>query len=289
MKTFILFLIVFFQICLVYSQDVKKLGRNDEAGKYMKVNDIEMYYEIYGTGHPLLLVHGNNGSMRGFYNQVKEFSKYFQVIAVDSRAQGKSTDSPQEISYSLMASDCAVLLDSLGIDSVYFYGHSDGAIVGLELAYSHPDKVEKMVLGSGNFLCDTTALFPYALNEVKSWDYSKINTTSDRLIYYTSKSRKEDSIKFEKLKVLLLKYPNFTREQLAEIKTPALILAADHDLIKDEHTLALYHALPNSQLCIVPGTTHILREEKPELVNLIVSDFFNQPNKDIDRFKMFKH
>ncbi|OFX84002.1 MAG: hypothetical protein A2W99_03375 [Bacteroidetes bacterium GWF2_33_16] len=288
MKKLIILLLATFQISQIYSQEFEKLGANDSTGRYIKVNDIVMYFECYGSGHPLLLVHGNNGSMKSFYYQVKDFSKKFKVYAVDSRAQGKTSDSSEELSYAQMASDLAVLLDSLGLDSVYYYGHSDGAIIGLELAYAHPEKIKKMVIGSGNFLCDSTAIFSRALDEVKKWEYNEFNPAMNNFLYEASKSREEDSIKFEKLKLVLVKYPNFTIQQLIKIKTPSLILAADHDLIRDEHTLTLFRALPNSYLCILPGTTHVLRWEKPELVNQIVSDFFLTPFKKIDRFWFFE-
>lgn len=121
-------------------------GSNPKAGKYEYVNDIKVYYETYGKGEPVLLLHGNSNSMESFTYQIPELAKYFKVIAIDSRAQGRTTDSDQEISYKLMASDVAALIDKLNLDTVSIVGWSDGGNVGLELAYAHPEKVKK----SGN-------------------------------------------------------------------------------------------------------------------------------------------
>ena len=140
---------VLFAIILVScnSQKENKIdyGSNQAVGKYADVNDIKIYYETYGEGEPLLLLHGNGGSIEGFINQIPELSKHFKVIAVDSRAQGRTTDSDQEITYALMASDMATLIDKLNLGKVNVVGWSDGDIIGLELAYAYPEKVLKVV------------------------------------------------------------------------------------------------------------------------------------------------
>lgn len=126
-------------------------GSNKQVGKYTDVNDIKVYYEVYGAGVPLLLLHGNGGSIQNFEYQIPELSKHFKVIAVDSRAQGKSTDSDQEITYALMASDMSALIDKLKLGSVYVVGWSDGGNVGLELAFAHPQQVKKLVTFGANY------------------------------------------------------------------------------------------------------------------------------------------
>src|ERR1700733_2901511 len=112
----------FFAFCfLTYSfslaQEIDKknisYGNNPAAGKYAEVNGIKLYYEVYGTGMPLLMLHGDGGSIQAFENQIPFFSRYFKVIAVDSRLQGKSGGSPDTISYDLMADDFCKLLDYL--------------------------------------------------------------------------------------------------------------------------------------------------------------------------------
>src|ERR1022692_4841484 len=126
-------------------------GSNEQVGRDAAVNGIKVYYEVYGAGEPLLLLHGNGGSIQNFLYQIPELSKHFKVIAVDSRAQGKSTDSDKEITYALMASDMSALIDTLKLGSVDVVGWSDGGDVGLELALAHPEQVKKLVTFGANY------------------------------------------------------------------------------------------------------------------------------------------
>jgi pimeloyl-ACP methyl ester carboxylesterase len=113
-----------------------------------------MYYEIYGKGEPLLIIHGNGGSIENFSNQIPFFSKKYQVILADSRAHGKSVDDQDSLSYEMMADDFAALLDHLKIDSAHVIGWSDGGINGLLLASRHPEKVKKLAATGANLIPD---------------------------------------------------------------------------------------------------------------------------------------
>lgn len=132
-------------VCLIllgqplFSQRVP-YGNNPAAGKYQPVNSIRLYYETYGQGPPLLLLHGNGGSLEAFRKNIPYFAKRYRVIAVDSRAQGKSVDLSDTLSFEQMADDFAALLTSLRIDSAYVVGWSDGGIDALLLAMRHPGK-----------------------------------------------------------------------------------------------------------------------------------------------------
>jgi len=102
-----------------------------------------MYYEVYGSGEPLLIIHGNGGSINNFLYQIPYFEKNYKVILADSRSQGKSVDNSDSLSYEMMTDDLNALLDSLHLDSCNVIGWSDGGINGLLLAIRHPDKVKK--------------------------------------------------------------------------------------------------------------------------------------------------
>ncbi|MGA8034434.1 MAG: alpha/beta hydrolase [Candidatus Acidiferrales bacterium] len=123
MKTWIVVMALLFAGMTVSWGQVE-YGANAAAGNYAEVKGIRIYYEIYGKGEPLLLLHGNGGSIAAFSSQIPELSKHFKVIAADSRAQGKSTDANMEITYALMASDRSALIDSLHLGSVFVW---DGA------------------------------------------------------------------------------------------------------------------------------------------------------------------
>src|ERR1700739_990562 len=143
MKTALIFILISSNL-YSFSQQKINYGNNPSAGKYYNIRGIKMYCEIYGEGKPLLMIHGNGGSIQAFENNIPYFSKKYKVIALDSRAQGKSIDNNDSLSFEMMADDEAALLDYLHIDSAYVIGWSDGAINALLLAMRHPEKVKKL-------------------------------------------------------------------------------------------------------------------------------------------------
>src|SRR5450432_202399 len=120
-------------------------GNNPKAGSFYNHDGVKIYYEIYGQGKPLVILHGNGGSIRSRANLIPEFVAHYEVIALDSRCHGKSDCPPGYLTYEQMASDLNVILDHLKIDSAYIWGHSDGAIVGLLMAINYPKKVKKLL------------------------------------------------------------------------------------------------------------------------------------------------
>jgi len=267
-------------------------GSNPAAGKYAEVNDIKVYYEIYGEGEPLLLLHGNGGSIENYIYQIPELSKHFKVIAIDSRAQGRTTDSNQEITYALMASDMSELINKLNLGKVYVVGWSDGGNIGLELAYAHPEKVLKVVTFGANYTNENWMAPPDSV--VMNPDDPLIIKTSAMMKRYTSSLTRlsPDTLRIpiikKKLEDLMMKYPNFTIEQLKAINVPFLIVAGDHDIISLDQTIALFTNLPKAQLFIVPHASHIVPAENPDLINSEVIRFLKTPYTDIDRYYFFK-
>jgi pimeloyl-ACP methyl ester carboxylesterase len=257
-------------------------GSNEQAGKYADVNGIKIYYEIYGAGEPLLLLHGQGGSIQTFLLQIPELSKHFKVIAVDSRAQGRSTDSDKEITYGLMASDMSALMDKLNLTSVHVVGWSDGGNIGLELALAQPQKVKKLVTFGANYTHENFMAPP---------DSVTMDPNDPRLLKVTPmlQKLKEGLDKLspavrKKLSDLGEKYPNLTVEQLKQIKVPVLVVVGDRDLINLDQTISLFRSLPHSQLLIVPGASHAVPIEQPELINSQVIKFLSTPFRDLDRY-----
>jgi alpha-beta hydrolase superfamily lysophospholipase len=127
-----------------------KYGSNPAAGKTFTHDGISLYYEVYGTGEPVLLIHGNGGSIATLGAQIDHFQKHYRVIAMDSRDQGRSGDSPDRITYEKMTDDLAALLDHLESGPVYVLGWSDGGIEALLLGIRHPAKVKKIAAMAAN-------------------------------------------------------------------------------------------------------------------------------------------
>ena len=210
-------------------------GSNPKAGHYAPVNGINLYYETYGIGKPLLMLHGNGGSIGAFKNQIPFFEKYYKVIAVDSRLHGKSGGSADTLSYDMMAADFAGLLDYLQIDSAYVLGWSDGGIDGLILSMNFPGKVKKLAVSGANIVPDTTALSAADIADMK------------KIVLSPDATQKEKT-----LNRMLIYQPQIPFSDLKKIHCPVLVMAGDRDMIKPEHTLKIYQSLPSASLCIFP-------------------------------------
>lgn len=239
--------------------DKINFGDNPAAAHIADVNGIKLYYETYGTGEPLIMLHGNGGSINAFRNQIPFFSKYYHVIAVDSRLQGKSGGSPDRISYDLMASDFCTLLDQLNIKSAYVLGWSDGGIDGILMALNCPDRLKKLAVSGANTVPDTTALSRDDLEGMKQ-------------VVQNPRA----SVKEKALNQMMIDQPNIPYAQLGKIKCPVLIMAGDRDMIKPEHTLKIFQSIPGASLCIFPDSHHGVCIQHPELFNETVLRFFQK-------------
>lgn len=248
-------------------QGVVNYGHNAAAGHTVALNGIRLYYETYGQGEPLLLLHGNGQSISAFSGQIPELAKHYQVIAVDTRAQGQSTNGRQTLTYDLFADDMSALLKALNIPAAHVVGWSDGGNTGLSLALHHPQQVKKLVTMGANLWADTLAVTPATLKEVRQ---GKLLTTA---LYPINKQAR----KMRPLMVLLLDYPRMRATDLAGITAPTLVLAGEKDVIQPAHTRLIASSLPHGQAHIFPGLTHYAPREDPAAFNAAVLAFLAQP------------
>ncbi len=253
------FLLLIIIVSLSAQKKTIEYGSNPDAGKYTNINGTKLYYEIYGQGQPLLMLHGNGGSMAAFKNQIPYFEKNFKVIAVDSRLQGKSGGNPDTLSYDMMADDFASLLDELKIDSAFVLGWSDGGIDGIILAMKYPRKVKKLAVSGANTIADTTALYPDDLKEMKNSLEKKASTEREKTLLR-----------------MMLNQPDIAFSELKKIKCPVLVMAGDKDMIRAEHTLKIYQSLPSASLCIFPDSYHHVLIQHPAVFNETVMNFFSK-------------
>jgi pimeloyl-ACP methyl ester carboxylesterase len=242
----------------LFAQQKIQYGKNASAGGTVNLNGTTVYYETYGTGQPLLLLHGNGGSIASRSSQIPEYAKRYKVIAVDSRCHGNSGCPPGDLTYEQMAADVNALLDHLKIDSCYIWGHSDGGIVALIMGYQYPKKVKKMLVSGANVLPDSTALFPTLIELMKMYPMLP------------------DPMMQKHLK-LMVEHPHLSYAALGKIQAPVLVMAGDRDAVREEHTLRIFQAIPRAQLCILPGTTHYVADERPVLFSVLLFDFFEKP------------
>jgi pimeloyl-ACP methyl ester carboxylesterase len=261
---------VFLQLMVLMTAGQHKkiaYGNNASAGKFYNIRGIKIYCEIYGSGRPLLMIHGNGGSIRSFENNIAWFSRNYQVIVADSRAQGKSKDDGDSLSFEMMADDEAALLDALHIDSAYVLGWSDGGINALLLAMRHPQKVIKLASTGANLWPDSTAIIPSAWKEANNY----YNSTKE--LHFETAAKKNE------WKLFLLDWvqPNIQLPALQAIKCPSLIIGGDHDVITIEHTTLIYKNIPKAYLWILPDSGHGTLQEHADEFNTKVNDFFTKP------------
>jgi pimeloyl-ACP methyl ester carboxylesterase len=241
-------------------------GANPSAGKYYNIRGIRMYCEIYGDGKPLLLIHGNNGSIKSFEHNISYFAAKYKVIVADSRAQGNSKDNGESLTFEMMADDEAALLDTLKIDSAYVIGWSDGGINALLLAMRHPEKVIKLASTGANLWPDASAFAPGI------WE-------NDKHFYDAHKNQVRDTEKEKndwKLFLLDWNQPNISLSALHSIHCPSLIICGDHDLISVEHTVQIFQNIPQAALWVVPFSGHATLIEHADEFNKTVDNFFSK-------------
>jgi pimeloyl-ACP methyl ester carboxylesterase len=252
-------------------------GKDPKVGKYCEMRGFKMYYEVYGSGEPLLLIHGNGGSINNFAKQIPVFAKNYKVIIADSRSQGKSIDTKDSLSYEMMADDYAELLSKIGVPSANVIGWSDGGINGLLLAIRHPEKVKKLMVTGANLEPDTSAVE----TDIHDW--------ADQL--YTQikevKNKTEEEKQAYKLFHLLAEEPHIPIADLKKIKCPTLVVGGDHDILKPSHTLTIFQNIEKAYLWIVPNSGHSTLIVYTDEFNKKADEFFKTPYRKIvfkDRF-----
>ncbi|MEZ5013306.1 MAG: alpha/beta hydrolase [Chitinophagales bacterium] len=252
-------------------------GQSEAVSGYVGVNGINMYYETYGSNEnpPLLMIHGNGGSTESFSKQIRAFSKKYFVILADSRAQGKTNNTADTLSYEMMTSDYNLLLEQLDIDSVYLIGHSDGGIIGLMLAMYHPEKVKRMVIIGANLWPDTSAVSPKGIG----WAHDEYARLQDSV-----RAGKKQYANELLLTRLLLNAPHIDPEDLQNIQIPVLVMCGDHDIIQLQHTIYIYEHLPMAQLSIIPGSSHFIPQTQPAIFNNVAARFLIRPFENPDMF-----
>ena len=248
-------------------------GANRAAGATFVHDGVTLYYETYGAGPPLLIIHGNGQSIGSMSGQIDHFKTRYRVIAMDSRDQGKSGTSQGPITYEKMADDLAALLDHVKAEPADVVGWSDGGLEALLLGIRHPGKVRKLVAMASNLNPGPDALEPELVALVKSM------FPAGQVAEPATPEQKRAA----KVGGIMLTEPNIDPALLAGITAPTLILAADHDMVRLEHMIAIYRALPNANLAVFPDSSHAVSYDDPELFNATVDRFLQTPFRNRDR------
>lgn len=219
---------------------------------YSEVNGLNMYYEIYGAGKPIVLIHGGGSTIQtNFEKLIPLLSKNRKVIAVELQAHGRTSDRDSDLSFEQDADDVATLLKNLNINKADFFGFSNGGTTTLQIAIRHPERVNKMILGSAlakrngvpdwfwNFMAQASLEnMPEQLKE----GYKKVAPNISGLQIMHDRDAKR-----------MVNFKDIPDEYIESIKAPTLIILGDKDVITPEHALELHRQIANSALAIIPG------------------------------------
>ena len=247
------------------SSFVTYYGNNNKTGNFCKINGTNIYYETYGSGEPLLLLHGNGQSISAFSKQIPALSEKYKVIAVDTRAQGKSKDhTTEKFTYDLFADDMKVLLDSLHLKNVNVLGWSDGGNTALIMAIKYPTYINKVMIMGANLNPSTAAVEENILKQ------------TNRDIKKLEKDKSVATTTMVKLLKMVLTEPNINVDDLGKIRSKVLVMAGEKDLIKEEHTKLIASKIRASKLLIFKGETHFVPEENPTKFNEAILEFLQE-------------
>jgi len=246
---------------------------------YVDVNGVHMYYEVYGEGTPLVLLHGGIMTIDlNFAPLIPALAARHMVVAVELQGHGRTADAERPISLAALASDVVGLLDHLGIDRAHVLGHSLGGGVALEMAISHPDRVRRVVPMSITVRPDGTheeianpSLQATSTRMPTSHDFAEMTEAYKRLSPHPEH--------FEEflaaLSAVATTLEGWSDEQLAGITAPTLLMIGDHDFTTVEHAGLMLGLIPGSQLAVLPGTTHMQITRRADLVLPMLAAFLD--------------
>jgi pimeloyl-ACP methyl ester carboxylesterase len=242
---------------------------------YLSIGKARVFCEIRGAGEPVLLLHGGFGTNEDFSGQIPELTRRFKVVAFERPGHGHSPDTHELFSFDVMARETIELVEKLHLGPVNLVGWSDGAVVAFLIVISRPDLVRRIVSVGGLF--NSNSLAPQEVVWLKAAtpeSFRKVEPSAVARYEHLSPDGPDHfPVVFKKTIRMWLSEPNIPKEDLGKIEAPTLIMAGDRDATTQEHTLELFRSIKNAELCIIPGATHFLLSEKPEMANRVILDF----------------
>jgi pimeloyl-ACP methyl ester carboxylesterase len=243
-----------------------------------------VWYDERGGGEPLVLLHGGAVDGRFFEHNVGPLAEQFLVITTDLWGHGRTADRDGDFSLDSFANDVAELVEKVAGEPAHVLGHSIGAAVGLTLAIRRPELVRKLVQVSGGF--DHAADIAADGRSIDGMVEQTVAFLGARYGEVSPDGEDHFPVVVRKDFELSSREPAFTAEEVGAVQHRTLVMVADDDITTLEHSVDFYRALPNSELAVVPGTSHFLLQEKPALCNAIVLDFLtNDPVPTVAPFR----
>jgi pimeloyl-ACP methyl ester carboxylesterase len=235
---------------------------------YAPVNGISIWYATFGQGTSVILLHGGLANANYWGELVLALAPHYRVIVMDSRGHGRSSRDAQPYGYDLMASDVLALMDFLKIDKASLVGWSDGAIIGLDIAIHHPERLSKLFAFAAN--SDPSGVKDVNQSPVFTAFIARAKTEYEKL----SPTPTEYDAFLAQITKMWETQPHWTADDLAAIKVPTWIVDADHDeAIKRDNTLFMADHIPGSGLLIEPQVSHFAFLQDPQQFNADVMHF----------------
>jgi pimeloyl-ACP methyl ester carboxylesterase len=243
-------------------------------GDYVRLGSVDTWYEVEGDGDPVVLLHGGMSDGSAWGAQTPALAERYRVYRPDRRGHGRTADTDDPFGYDEMAAETIDFLQRVVGGPAHLVGWSDGGITALLAARARPDLVRRQVLMGVNFHFD--GMLGDSANLGEDPETPALAVFKDAYVALTPDGPQHWPVFFAKTGRLWLEEPTLTVEDLARIEVPSLVLVGDDEPIRFDHTVALYENLPNGQLAVVPGASHLFGLEKPDLTNRLIVDFLGE-------------
>lgn len=271
-----IYVVLILVMSISYINAQENFGTNDKTGRYLNVGDANIYYEVYGQGRPIILLHGG---LYGYINEYEDYivklSESFKVIAIALRGHGRSEIGTKVISYKLLAEDAIAILRKECNDSAYVIGFSDGGITAYVMAVEYQSEISKVVsIGGGLSLSGYSSEGLEWLKNITPENFEKNNSEFilERKKIMPQPERWNEFL--EKMKNVWTEPVWVSPEKAQNIKCPVLTIGGDRDdFFSIDHFIQTYKLIPNSQLAIIPNSGHLESMTKPIVLEHIVIPF----------------
>ncbi len=232
----------------------------------------QIHYAIYGKGDPVILLHGGLGNGDHWANQVPALADKYEVIAIDSRGQGRSTRTRAQVTYDIMASDVLAVMDHLKVDRAALVGWSDGGEIALKLAIDHPDRVTKLFVVGANY--DANGSKPRGSQRAETFNIYATKCRNDYV--KMSKTPRQFDQLVDWMMPVWRNPMGFTKDQLRSIQAPTLVADGDHDeIIVLDQVEEMAKLIPHARLEVFKDTSHFALWQDPDAFNKVLLDFLS--------------
>ena len=242
-------------------------------GEYVNAGGVRTYYEVYGEGEALVLLHGGLATAESWAMQVPTLAERYRVYVPERRGSGRTPDVAGPITYEMMAADTAAFLEAAGTGAAHLVGWSDGAVVGMLVALRRPELVRKLVVIGQYFNFDGQV--PEFRAMIEYWGSSLPEALHEVYDRVSPDGPEHFPVVLEKMMRMWREEPDIALFELAGVRAPVLLMQGDEDIVKVEHSATLAATLPDAQLAVIPGSSHMAPLEKPDLVNRLILDFLS--------------